>query len=155
MESRTSFDLETFLPYRLNRAAETISRAFQRFYRERHGLTRPEWRALAALGSRGSMTATQIGAHSFMHKTKVSRAVQSLEERRWLVRQRGAADRRLEHLTLTDQGQRAYREIIDLAIAYEQALERSLGETAAHALKQGLSAIEATMPDARSDSLPD
>ncbi len=101
------------------------------------------------------MTATQIGAHSFMHKTKVSRAVQSLEERRWLVRQRGAADRRLEHLTLTDQGQRAYREIIDLAIAYEQALERSLGETAAHALKQGLSAIEATMPDARPDSLPD
>ena len=55
--------LEDFLPYRLNRLAEAVSRDFSRIYRERYGLTRPEWRTLAALGQYGTMTAKQIGAN--------------------------------------------------------------------------------------------
>lgn len=66
------FDLESFLPYRLNRAAELISLSFAREYKQRYRLTRPEWRALAALGNVGRMTATEIGTHSNMHKTKVT-----------------------------------------------------------------------------------
>ena len=42
--------LESFLPYRLARAAEAVSRQFAALYRERHGLTRPEWRTLATIG---------------------------------------------------------------------------------------------------------
>ncbi len=33
--------LETFLPYRLNRLADAVSREFSKTYRDRHGLTRP------------------------------------------------------------------------------------------------------------------
>ncbi|MGO4837536.1 MarR family transcriptional regulator, partial [Rhizobiaceae sp. 2RAB30] len=53
--------LEDFLPYRLNRLADAVSREFQKIYKERHGLTRPEWRTLATLGQFGTMTATGIG----------------------------------------------------------------------------------------------
>ena len=56
------------------------------------------------------MTATAIGAHSAMHKTKVSRAVAELEKRKWLTRTPDAADRRVEHLALTKAGAAAYRE---------------------------------------------
>ena len=73
--------LESFLPYRLNRLADAVSREFSRIYRDRYGLTRPEWRLLATLGQYGTMTATAVGAHSAMHKTKVSRAVAALEKR--------------------------------------------------------------------------
>ncbi len=99
-------DLESFLPYRLNRLADAVSREFSKIYRERYGLTRPEWRTLATLGQFGIMTATQIGAHSAMHKTKVSRAVAELEKRRWLTRTPAPTDRRIEHLTLTKAGAR-------------------------------------------------
>lgn len=112
-------DLETFLPYRLNRLADTISRDFARIYRDRHGLTRPEWRTLATLGQFGTMTATAIGDHSAMHKTKVSRAVAALAKRQWLQREADASDRRVEHLTLTRAGAAAYRELVPLMKAHQ------------------------------------
>ena len=51
------------------------------------------------------MTATEVGVHSTMHKTKVSRAVFALEQRRWLKRTQDDGDRRVEHLELTAPGQ--------------------------------------------------
>ncbi|WP_395446446.1 MarR family winged helix-turn-helix transcriptional regulator (plasmid) [Aminobacter sp. UC22_36] len=136
------FDLESFLPYRLNRAAELISLSFSKEYKQRFQMTRPEWRALAALGSVGRMTATDIGVHSNMHKTKVSRAVHALEERRWLRRQENETDRRVEHLELTAQGQKAYREIADLARAYQSTLEKALGSGAIERIEAGLADVE-------------
>lgn len=136
-------ELERFLPYRLNRLADTVSREFQRIYKGRYGLTRPEWRLLASLGQYGTMTATEIGAHSAMHKTKVSRAVAALEKRRWLARSADGADRRLEHLALTAAGKAAYRELVPLAREFETELLRGLAPRHRAALLAGLDALEA------------
>ncbi|MET0169638.1 MAG: MarR family transcriptional regulator, partial [Aliihoeflea sp.] len=57
--SDATLELETFLPYRLNRLADAVSRDFSSIYRDRHGMTRPEWRLLATLGQYGTMTATE------------------------------------------------------------------------------------------------
>jgi DNA-binding MarR family transcriptional regulator len=115
-------ELENFLPYRLYRLADTVSREFSKVYKERHGLTRPEWRTLSGLGQHGTMTATAIGEQSAMHKTKVSRAVAELERRRWLTRTQDDSDHRIEHLTLTRAGLAAYREMVPLAKAFEARL---------------------------------
>lgn len=139
------FDLEAFLPYRLNRAAEIVGQAFAREYKALHGLTRPEWRTLAALGSLGRLTATEIGAHSRMHKTKVSRAVAALEKRRWLRRADAAEDGRIAHIELTASGERAYRDVVALADAYEQKLAKVIGRVGLGQLEDGLSALEAVM----------
>ena len=139
------FDLEQFLPYRLNRAVEFVSLRFAAHYNAAYDLTRPEWRTLAALGSRGCMTATEIGAHSAMHKTKVSRAVFNLEQRRWLKRQADPGDRRVEHLELTPTGRRYYLELTGVARTYEKELLDLVGEKGLQALAQGLSAVEDAM----------
>ncbi|MEY9534240.1 MarR family winged helix-turn-helix transcriptional regulator [Sinorhizobium fredii] len=140
------FELETFLPYRLNRAAEFVALRFAAQYKARFELTRPEWRTLAALGSsERPMTATEIGAHSSMHKTKVSRAVFGLEQRRWLKREEDGRDRRFEHLALTPRGQHAYRELTELATAYQDELLSMLGEVDMETLSKGLSAVERAM----------
>lgn len=136
------FELEGFLPYRLNRAAELISLSFAREYKSRFQMTRPEWRTLAALGSVGRMTATGIGAHSNMHKTKVSRAVHALEQRRWLKRAEDDADRRIEHLELTPLGQKSYGEMAALANAYQASLEQALGQGAIERIEAGLAEVE-------------
>lgn len=137
------FELNAFLPYRLNRAAEFVAVRFAAEYKARYQLTRPEWRTLAALGSSAhAMTATDVGIHSAMHKTKVSRAVSALEERRWLKRSEDEDDRRLEHLELTRAGRTAYRELTDLASAYQAQLDDLIGTRGLKALCAGLEAIE-------------
>ena len=139
------FKLETFLPYRLNQAAERVSQRFAAQYRSRYRMTRPEWRALAALGSYGRMTATEIGVNSSMHKTKVSRAVRALEEKRWLKRSEDLDDRRIEHLELTPAGRRIYGEMVVLARDYERELAGLLGTGGLKQLEAGLAAIEAKL----------
>ncbi len=72
--------LEEFLPYRLNVLAAVTSQALASVYEERYGIGIPEWRVLVTLGQFGTMTGKAIGEHTHMHKTKVSRAVASLEK---------------------------------------------------------------------------
>lgn len=141
-EEAASLELEKFLPYRLNRLAEAVSRQFQTIYRKRYGLTRPEWRLLASLGQHGTMTATEVGRDSAMHKTKVSRAVSALEERRWLKRETDPDDRRVERLTLTPAGAKTYGEIVPLARAFEVGLYARLAPEEREALSVGLAAVE-------------
>lgn len=137
--------LETFLPYQLNRLADAVSREFSKTYRDRYGLTRPEWRTLAGLGQNGTMTATAIGEQSAMHKTKVSRAVAELERRKWLLRRQDPADRRVEHLTLTKAGEAVYRELVPLAKAFEAELFDGLNKRSQEAIIQGLRALESRL----------
>ncbi|TRC88900.1 MarR family transcriptional regulator [Mesorhizobium sp. WSM4310] len=138
-------ELESFLPYRLYRLADAVSREFSRIYRDRHGLTRPEWRTLSGLGQCGTMTATELGEQSAMHKTKVSRAVAELERRRWLTRTPDENDRRVEHLALTKAGLAAYREMVPLAIAFERELLGRLGAEERAAIVSGVTALEAKL----------
>ena len=43
MSDSNNFDLQAFLPYLLNQAAEESSLSFQRVYQERYGMLRGEW----------------------------------------------------------------------------------------------------------------
>jgi DNA-binding MarR family transcriptional regulator len=127
----TKLDLEGFLPYRLNRIGSAISQEFRAVYGPHHDLTIPEWRVLATLGQFDEMGAKAIGRHSSMHKTKVSRAVRALEERRWLRRRESEADRREEVLSLTTLGRKTYSDIIPRALAFERRIMSALGSKAA------------------------
>lgn len=118
--------LEDFLPYRLNIAAAQASEGLARVYSERFGLDIPGWRVIATLGQFGEATAKAIGAHSRMHKTKVSRAVLDLETRGLLRRSPNPDDKREAFLSLTDQGAATYREIAPLALAYQEELLQRL-----------------------------
>ena len=142
MTGRPTLALEHFLPYRLTRLTDAISRDFSQAYRARLGLTRPEWRTLATIGQFGMMTATEIGAHSSMHKTKVSRAVAALETRRWLVRTPDPQDRRVERLTLSKTGQKAYEDMVPVAHGFETKLLARMKPKERAALLEGLAALE-------------
>ncbi len=121
------FDLEQFLPYLLNQAAEAISRSFQEIYRELYGMTRTQWRVMANLGKFGAMTAKDICVISHVEKTKVSRAVSALEADGFLVRTPSEEDRRAEILSLTDKGRAAFADLGQRAITYDRDLRRKLG----------------------------
>ena len=141
MDDNDRFELQDFLPYLLNQAAEESSLAFQQAYRDRYGMLRTEWRVLFHLGLYGRMTAREIGRMSRMHKTKISRAVAKLAERRFLTRRRDTDDRRVEYLELTAAGQRAYRDLRGVAMAYEAELTARFSAQDVAALKRMLRAL--------------
>ena len=122
------FDLQDFLPYLLNQAAEATSRGFQAAYRDRYGFTRTQWRVLANLGKFGAMTARDICAISHIEKTKVSRAVAALEQAGMLARAPSPSDRRAELLSLTDRGRAVFADLGGLALAFDRQLRAMLGE---------------------------
>ena len=122
MSEKDDFDLQYFLPYMLNQAAEESSIAFQRHYKNRYGMLRTEWRVLFHLGRYGEMTAKEIGERARIHKTKVSRAVQKLADRRFLTRKKDENDRRSERLELTQAGLAAYRDLRGVAQEYDAKL---------------------------------
>ncbi|UAB88036.1 MarR family transcriptional regulator [Ruegeria sp. SCSIO 43209] len=121
-DQKDEFDLRNFLPFLLNQAAEESSLEFQRVYKDRYGMLRTEWRVLFHLGNHGEMTARDIVERAKIHKTKVSRAVSRLQQRRYLQRLRDENDRRVERLSLTSAGQKVYRELSGIAQDYDQKL---------------------------------
>jgi DNA-binding MarR family transcriptional regulator len=114
--------LEEFLPYRLNVLATVVSQALSRIYAERYGIGVPEWRVLVTLGQFGMMTGKSIGAHSHMHKTKVSRAVALLEKRKLLTRKANRDDLREALLTLTPAGRAMYDDLAPIALDFANRL---------------------------------
>jgi DNA-binding MarR family transcriptional regulator len=114
--------LAEFLPYRLHLLASLVSQALSRIYVERYALGVPEWRVLVTLGQFGVMTGKAVGAHSHMHKTKVSRAVAELEKRKLLARRANRADLRESFLSLTAAGRAIYEELAPGALDFARRL---------------------------------
>lgn len=114
--------LEQFLPYRLNVVASLVSQALSRIYADRYGIGVPEWRVLVTLGQHGLMTGKAIGSHSHMHKTKVSRAVALLEQRKLITRRPNRADLREAFLTLTPAGRAMYDDLAPIALNFASRL---------------------------------
>src|ERR1700738_3940447 len=113
--------LEDFLPHRLNVLSSLVSQALTRVY-GRRGIGIPEWRVLVTLGENGVMTGKAIGAHTHMHKTKVSRAVAQLEERKFVTRRSNRADLREFFLALTPAGRSIYEELAPSALQFMDRL---------------------------------
>ncbi|MEI8145729.1 MAG: MarR family winged helix-turn-helix transcriptional regulator [Alphaproteobacteria bacterium] len=106
--------------------ATLVSQGLAAIYAQRYGFGIPEWRVLATLGQFPSMTAKDIGAHSHMHKTKVSRAVSVLTRRKLVTRSANRADLREAFLRLTDEGHAVYRDLVPVALGYADDLNRAL-----------------------------
>ncbi len=111
MSTDDDFDLQDFLPYLLNQAADASSRGFQGYYKAKYGMLRTEWRVVFHLGRNGKLTAKEICERAQIHKTKVSRAVSALEAKRFLTRSEVRKDRRQEDLELTQSGTKAYLDL--------------------------------------------
>jgi DNA-binding MarR family transcriptional regulator len=118
--------LEHFLPYQLNVVSNLVSQALSRVYSRRYGIGVPEWRVLVTLGQFGVMTAKAIGAHTHMHKTKVSRAVALMEKRRLVARRANRDDLREAFLSLTASGRAMYEEVAPHAIDFARRLSEIL-----------------------------
>ncbi len=135
MSKSEDFDVMAFLPYVLNQAADRLSLQFQHTYKGKYGMLRTEWRVLFHLGRYGAMTAKEICDKAGLHKTKVSRAVAALEEKRFLAREALEHDRRHAVLTLTHAGRLAFADLGHDAQAFDAQIRAQMSPEEARVLE--------------------
>jgi DNA-binding MarR family transcriptional regulator len=144
MSATEDSDRSRFLSSRLIRAATALGRVTSQVHKGQHGLTLPEFSVLMILGdgSDDSHTSSYIVEATAMDKTKVSRAVSSLDRRKWLHRTRATSDRRFEYLALTAEGQAAYAHLVPQVESAEKAVLKNLTEDEIRGLERGLAGLD-------------
>ncbi|NIZ12324.1 MarR family winged helix-turn-helix transcriptional regulator [Phaeobacter sp. HF9A] len=127
MTNKDIFDLEGFLPFLINQAAEATSKAFQPVYRDGYGLSRTQWRVLAITGRYQAISSRDICLIAHEEKSRVSRAVSALVAEGLIEKSGGEVDKRIELLTLSAKGRDLYQEIGQSAQAFDAKLQSLLG----------------------------
>ncbi|HMN81799.1 MAG TPA: MarR family winged helix-turn-helix transcriptional regulator [Burkholderiaceae bacterium] len=119
-------DLQRFLPYRLAALSESISQCIAQVYRERFGLTRDEWRVLAALAAAGTVKTGDVIQSTTLEKMQVSRAVSRLQAEGLLERVPDPEDGRGWLLRLKPAGRALFQKIAPMVQAREAFLLEAL-----------------------------
>ncbi|RNF33120.1 MarR family winged helix-turn-helix transcriptional regulator [Paracoccus methylarcula] len=126
-----TFNLDEFLPYRLNIAATLISRRFAALHQDESGLSIPEWRVMAHLANEGAVSVRDIHKRVNLDKSIVSRAASRLEGAGLLRKSAHKGDRRLISLELTTEGRRLMQRLGRIADAFQAEIRAELGKDAA------------------------
>ncbi len=134
-------DLDRFFPYRLARLADAVSRAITPVYSQRFGLSRDEWRVLAALAERKAVRTADLIAQTTLDKMQVSRALARMESAGLIERESDPGDARARIVRSTAAARALYRKIVPMAQARENYL------------LEALSADERALLDATLDTL--
>lgn len=124
----SGFDLDAFLPYQLSVLAAQVSDGFSTLYRQKFGITLPEWRVVAHLSHAGPVSVREIHQKVAMDKSKVSRAASRLEAAGYVSKQINDSDRRLVELELTKMGHAMINELTPIAKEYEARVLATLGK---------------------------
>ncbi|MGB1299399.1 MAG: MarR family winged helix-turn-helix transcriptional regulator [Psychrobium sp.] len=138
-------DLENFFPYQFSILAQQMSEYIAQIYRQQYGLSRFEWRALAAIAQQSDITAKDIMQITRLDKMQVSRAIAKLSDSGYVTQIASQTDRRSSTLSLSKEGQALYEEIVPQVLTREQELlshltqqERNAYTSITHKLSQML-----------------
>ena len=117
-----ALNLERRLSYRFSILSAKVARAVAQMYGSKYGLLLSGWKAMAAIGRYGPVSAKEVCAHTTVESAKVTRAVDRLVERGYARREQDRVDRRRVVLTLTPTGQKVYTDIEVLTRSVELEL---------------------------------
>ena len=148
--TRSTLILGDFLPYQLSITSNAVSDLIARSYQGRFGIKIPEWRVMAVLGERGSVTQRELVAATAMDKVTVNRASKTLVDRGLIGRAPNETDGRSHHLVLTTLGQELYEQIAPLALSVEAEIEGILGREEARQLTDILAKLRTRVSEIES-----
>ncbi len=145
--------LADFLPYRLSVTSNAVSQRIAQEYRNRWGLSVPEWRVMAVLGDSGPLTQRDLTSLTIMDKVAVNRACKVLEDRGLAVRRPNAQDGRSHLLELTAEGKAMHGQIMPLALEMERRLFASFTDDEVEAFRSLLGRVREEVKDLDADDL--
>lgn len=137
--------LNQFTPYRLVNLAKRVSDACNADFGAPNGLSVAEWRILARLGEHDELSSRGLPDSTFMDKSRVSRAIASLESKRLINTRTDADDNRAKVIGLSDSGRDLYKNMVPDALQWEAEFLSSLSVPELRDLLMSLSKLEAKL----------
>lgn len=112
--------LDTYLPYVLRKADQTLSAPFYGLLTQ-YSIARSEWRLLAVLHDLGQMSVLDLAEASLSPQPTVTHALRRLEKRNLVTRTPGAKDKRQRIVAITSAGAQLTETLISEAKRLEAA----------------------------------
>lgn len=80
------------------------------------GLTPTTWTVLMALGEQDGIRQIELSQRAFMDSATMTRALDSLETKYFIRRERATVDRRAQIVTLTTEGKQAFEKFLEYGV---------------------------------------
>jgi DNA-binding MarR family transcriptional regulator len=106
--------LEAHLGYCLRRVSNHVSAAFARSLQQQH-VSVAEWVVLSQAAVRPEVRPAELADRLGLTRGAVSKVLDKLEGKKWIVRRTMADDNRVQLLSLTRQGQRVLPQLAEIA----------------------------------------
>jgi DNA-binding MarR family transcriptional regulator len=135
--------LDDLLLYRLARLLGVAGSMVIRLCEGRFGITRREWRILAALAEEDGLLSSELAGRAKLDRARTSRAVTSLAAKELLRREAGTADRRQARLVITAKGRAVYDGLYPLVRQINRDLLAALDAGGVRALDDALERLQA------------
>lgn len=126
---------------RINRCSALLQQAADAPLRKA-GLTRPEFDILGTLRRMDrELTPGRVARETFASGAAVTKRVRQLEDRGLVARRPDGRDRRVAHLSLTDEGRETVDRLLPEQLEYEAALLSGIGDHRQEELSAALSEL--------------
>ena len=118
--------LESYLPYLVNRVGTALAAQFTDAALERHRLSIMMWRVLVVLSNNGGRRLVDISQMTSIDLSTLSRMVARLVRLGHVSRKRSKTSDREVEVKLTPQGKRLVARIIPMGLEYERQVVRNI-----------------------------
>ncbi len=145
MKDSAKAGLEQLLTYRLHVLNKLAERGISERYQDKLGVTLPEARVIASVGSFGPFSIMELARHANLDKSQASRAAEALIRQGLVKREASAEDGRVVLVSLTAEGRALYRKVMPIARKWNGDLFDSLDEKEKRALGEALDKVIAAM----------
>lgn len=125
IKDRFMIKLATFLPYRIATLSSKLSNSFAEVYSDKYQLTVPQWRVIAHLAEKSTLTAKEICIEAGLDKSTTSRAVKQLLDQEIIIGRQAETDKRATELALTKKGKTLYQDLSNDAAKWQESLFES------------------------------
>ncbi|MFP3564163.1 MarR family winged helix-turn-helix transcriptional regulator [Paraburkholderia sp. SIMBA_030] len=145
MKASAKTGLEQLLTYRLHVLNKLTERGISERYQDKLGVTLPEARVIASVGSFGPFSIMELARHANLDKSQASRAAEALIKQGLVKREPSAEDGRVVLVSLTAEGRALYRKVMPMARRWNDDLFECLDEQEKLAFGHALDKIIRTM----------
>lgn len=145
MKASAKAGLEQFLTYRLHVLNKLAERGISVRYQDKLGVTLPEARVIASVGSFGPFSIMDLARHANLDKSQASRAAEALIKQGLVKREPSAEDGRVVLVSLTPEGRALYRKVMPIARKWNGDMFDCLDEQEKLAFGQALDKIIETI----------
>jgi DNA-binding MarR family transcriptional regulator len=147
MKDSVKAGLEQFLTYRLHVLNKLAERGISERYQAKLGVTLPEARVVASVGSFGPFSIMELARRANLDKSQASRAAEALIRQGLVQRQTSTEDGRVVLVSLTPEGRALYRKVMPIARKWNGDMFDCLDEREKAALGEALDKVIATMTE--------